>query len=84
MVLRISSKSSLRPAYVSWARTTVENTVSNSTSIVARALLRREPVSLQPLPRNGSTRYNNIEMDLNERGWEGVDYIYKAHGKAVP
>jgi hypothetical protein len=84
MILLIASNSSLRPAYISCAQTTVENTVSNSNSIVARRLLRREPVSLRSLPRNGSTRYNIIEMYLNEKEWEGVAYICIARGTTVP
>jgi hypothetical protein len=53
-------KSSLRSPYNSSARTTEENTVSNSNSTVARGLLQRERVPLRSLPRKGSTCCNKI------------------------
>jgi hypothetical protein len=44
--------------YNTSARTTIENPVSNSISVVAHGLLLREPVCLLSLRRNESTRYN--------------------------
>jgi hypothetical protein len=57
---------SICPLYTPLARTTVENPVSNCTSIVGGGLLPREPVCLRSLPRNGSTRCNTYFIAIHD------------------
>jgi hypothetical protein len=74
--LPTAPKCSLRPAYISLARSTIENTVSNSSSIAARGLLPREPVCLRSLPRNGYTRYNIVRLQ-NWLYWSYSEIMHK-------